>query len=51
MTYKKKDILILGKGPTDELNDTTYDYSVDYDGNGVDDILDICKYIMKKHNI
>ena len=28
-----------------------YDFSVDYKAIAVDDILDIHKYLMKKHNI
>ena len=28
-----------------------YDFSVDYDAIAVDDILDIHKYLIKKHNI
>ena len=28
-----------------------YDFSVDYDSINVDDILDIHKYFIKKHNI
>ena len=28
-----------------------YDFSIDYDNVGVDDILDIPKHLMKKHNI
>ena len=28
-----------------------YDFSVDYDSINVDDILDIHKYLIKKHNI
>ena len=28
-----------------------YDFSVDYDANAVNDILDIHKYLMKKHDI
>ena len=28
-----------------------YDFSVDYDSTGVDDILDIHKYLMKKYNL
>ena len=31
------------------LNEYVYDFSVDY--NAIDDILDIHKYLMKKHNI
>ena len=34
-----------------ELNEYVYDFSVDYDDIAVDDILDIHKYLMKKHNI
>ena len=33
------------------LNGYVYDFSVDYDAIGVDDILDIHKYLMKKHDI
>ena len=28
-----------------------YDFSVDYNITGVDDILDIHKYLMKNHNM
>ena len=28
-----------------------YDFSIDYDNVGVDDILDIPKHLMKKNNI
>ena len=31
------------------LNGYVYDFSVDYDAIDVDDILDIHKYLMKKH--
>ena len=31
-------------------NGYVYDFSVDYDGIAVDDILDICKYLTKKIN-
>ena len=33
------------------LNEYVYDFSVDYNAIGVDDILDINKYLMKKHEI
>ena len=33
------------------LNRYVYDFSVDYDHIPVDDILDIHKYLMKKHDI
>ena len=33
------------------LNGYVYDFSVDYDAFAVDDILDIHKYLVKKHNI
>ena len=33
------------------LNGYVYDFSVDYDHIPVDDILDIHKYLMKKHDI
>ena len=33
------------------LNGYVYDFSVDYDAIGVDDILDIHKYLMEKNNI
>ena len=33
------------------LNGYFYDFSVDYDAIAVDDILDIHKYLMKKHDI
>ena len=33
------------------LNGYDYDFSVDYDAIPVDDILDIHKYLMKKHDI
>ena len=32
------------------LNGYVYDFSVDYVTIAVDDILDICKYFMKKNN-
>ena len=31
------------------LNGYVYDFSVDYDANAVDDILDIPKYLMKQN--
>ena len=33
------------------FNGYVYDFSVDYDTTDIDDILDIQKYLMKKHNI
>ena len=33
------------------FNGYVYDFSVDYDATGVDDIVDIHKYLMKKNNI
>ena len=33
------------------LNGYAYDFSVDYDAIAVDDILDICKYLMEKNGI
>ena len=33
------------------LNGYVYDFLVDYDAIAVDDILDICKYLMKKSNM
>ena len=33
------------------LNGYVYDFSVDYDSIAVDDMLDIRKYLMKKHDI
>ena len=33
------------------LNGYVYDFSVDYDANAVDHILDIHKYLMKTNNI
>ena len=33
------------------LNEYVYDFSVDCDAIAVDDILDIHKYLMKKHDI
>ena len=33
------------------LNGYVYDFSVDYDAIAVNDILDIHKYLIKKHNI
>ena len=33
------------------LNGYVYDFSVDYDHIPVDDILDIHKYLMKKHDM
>ena len=33
------------------LNRYAYEYSVDYDATAVDDILDIHKDLMKKHNM
>ena len=32
------------------FNGYVYDFSVDYDAIAVDDILDICKYLIKKNN-
>ena len=34
-----------------ELKRYVYDFSVDYDANAVDDILNIHKYLMKKNDI
>ena len=33
------------------LNDCVYGFSVNYDAIAVDDILDICNYLMKKNAI
>ena len=33
------------------VNGYVYDFSVDYDAIAVDDILDICNYLMKKNDI
>ena len=33
------------------LNGYVYEFSVDYDGIKVDDVLDIHKYLMKKNNV
>ena len=33
------------------LNGCVYDFSVNYDAIAVDDILDICNYLMKKNDI
>ena len=33
------------------FNGYVYDFSVDYDANDVDNIVDIHKYLMKKNNI
>ena len=33
------------------LNGYVYDFSVNYDAIAVDDILDICKYLMKENDI
>ena len=33
------------------LNEYVYDFSVDYNAVAFDDILDIHKYLMKKHDI
>ena len=33
------------------LQGFVYDFSVDYESTDVDDILDIHKYLMKRHNI
>ena len=33
------------------LNGYVYEFSVDYDGIAVDDVLDIHKYLMKKNNV
>ena len=33
------------------LNGYVYDFSVDYDGTAVDDVLDIHKYLTKKNNV
>ena len=33
------------------FNGYVYDFSVDYDANDVDDLLDIHKYLVKKNNI
>ena len=33
------------------LNGYVYDFRVDYDAIAVDDILDICNYLMKKNDI
>ena len=34
-----------------EINRYVYNFSLDYDATGVGDILDIHKYLMKKHSI
>ena len=33
------------------LNGYVYEFSVDYDGIAVNDVLDIHKYLMKKNNV
>ena len=33
------------------LNGYVYDFNVDYESIAIDDILDIHKYLMKKHDI
>ena len=33
------------------LNGYVYDFRVEYDAIAVDDILDICNYLMKKNDI
>ena len=33
------------------FNGYVYDFSVDYDATGVDDIVEIQKYLMKKNNM
>ena len=33
------------------LNGYIYNFSVDYDAVAVDDILDICRYLMKKNSM
>ena len=61
---KRKDILILGKGPTQGLDDTTlitwkktwlnwyvYKFSVDYRTFDTTNIIDIHTYLMEKHDI
>ena len=65
ITFKAKDSVIeatplcLGKISKDfsmdnikktGFNGYVYDFSVDYDAIAVDDILDICKYLIKKNN-
>ena len=59
-TFKAKDSLCLGNISTDfsvdnmkktGLNEYVYDFSVDYDAAAIDDILDIHKYFMKKHDV
>ena len=56
---KNKDILNLGKGPTQGLENTTltteaeyvYNFSVDYNIIDTVDIINIRKYLRKKHDI
>ena len=36
---------------SDDYDEFVYDFSVDYDAIAVDDILEIHKYLMKKHDI
>ena len=59
---KKKDILNLGKDPTQGLENTTltteaeysgcvYNFSVDYNIIDTVDIINIRKYLRKKHDI
>ena len=45
-----KDFLVKNMKKTG-LNGYVQDFSVDYDANAVDNILDIHKYLMKKHDI
>ena len=33
------------------LNGYVYGFSLDYDGIAINDIIDICKYLMKKNNM
>ena len=33
------------------FNGYAYDFSVDYDATGIDDIKDVHNYLMKKNNI
>ena len=49
--FKKKFQKIKTNIKKTGLNRYLYNFSVDYDAITVDDILDIHKYLMKKHSV
>ena len=49
--FKKKIQKIKANMKKTGLNGYLYDFSVDYDAITVDDILDIHKYLIKRHSV